>query len=156
MTTFPEMDRLKATLDQHRPLDPAIVCNLREDPIVRWTYHSNAIEGNTLTQQELSRASIVLDASASLPFCEFFHKQTCRSRTICESIPNRPATPLASLSCAPGRVLYLGGTDGTSKRWAVGSPQPGQESPAPKTLQIGAEKSPLQDPSAGGRPTFNT
>lgn len=52
MHTFPEIDRLKATLDQHRPLDPAIVRNLREDLIVRWTYHSNAIEGNTLTLQE--------------------------------------------------------------------------------------------------------
>lgn len=49
---FPDIDRLKATLDQHRPLDPAIVRNLREDLIVRWTYHSNAIEGNTLTLQE--------------------------------------------------------------------------------------------------------
>ena len=52
MKTFPNSDRLKATLDQHRPLDPAIVRNLREDLIVRWTYHSNAIEGNTLTLQE--------------------------------------------------------------------------------------------------------
>ncbi len=52
MNTFPDIDRLKATLDQHRPLDPAIVRNLREDLIVRWTYHSNAIEGNTLTLQE--------------------------------------------------------------------------------------------------------
>lgn len=52
MKTFSDIDRLKATLDQHRPLDPAIVRNLREDLIVRWTYHSNAIEGNTLTLQE--------------------------------------------------------------------------------------------------------
>jgi Fic family protein len=46
MHTFPDIDRLKATLD------PAIVRNLREDLIVRWTNHSNAIEGNTLTLQE--------------------------------------------------------------------------------------------------------
>lgn len=52
MNFFPEIDRLKATLDQHRPLDPAIVRNLREDLILRWTYHSNAIEGNTLTLRE--------------------------------------------------------------------------------------------------------
>ena len=52
MHTFPKIDRLKSTLDPHRPLDPAIVRNLREDLIVRWTYHSNAIEGNTLTLQE--------------------------------------------------------------------------------------------------------
>ncbi|MDZ4289533.1 MAG: Fic family protein [Prosthecobacter sp.] len=52
MQLFPAIDRLKATLDQHRLLDPAIVRNLREDLIVRWTYHSNAIEGNTLTLRE--------------------------------------------------------------------------------------------------------
>ncbi|MEO7098462.1 MAG: Fic family protein [Luteolibacter sp.] len=49
---FQEIDALKARLDQYRPLDPAIVANLREDLIVRWTYHSNAIEGNTLTLRE--------------------------------------------------------------------------------------------------------
>ena len=47
-----DIDRLEATLDQRRPLDPAIVRNLREDLILRWTYHSNAIEGNTLTLRE--------------------------------------------------------------------------------------------------------
>jgi Fic family protein len=52
MHTFPTLDRFKAILDQHRPLDPAIVRNLREDLIVRWTYHSNAIEGNRLTLLE--------------------------------------------------------------------------------------------------------
>jgi Fic family protein len=50
--SFDEIDRLKAILDQHRPLDSAIVQNLQEDLIVRWTYHSNAIEGNTLTLRE--------------------------------------------------------------------------------------------------------
>jgi Fic family protein len=52
MHAFPDIDRLKARLDEHRPLDPVIVRNLREDLIVRWTYHSNAIEGNTLTLRE--------------------------------------------------------------------------------------------------------
>ncbi len=52
MKTFTEIDRLKAALDAKRPLDGAIVRNLREDLIVRWTYHSNAIEGNTLTLRE--------------------------------------------------------------------------------------------------------
>ena len=52
MNSFPDIDRIKATLDRHRPLDPAIVRNLREDLILRWTYHSNAIEGNTLTLRE--------------------------------------------------------------------------------------------------------
>lgn len=49
---FEEIDQLKQQLDQARPLAPAIVKNLQEDLIVRWTYHSNAIEGNTLTLLE--------------------------------------------------------------------------------------------------------
>ncbi|WP_332605174.1 Fic family protein [Acinetobacter sp. ESBL14] len=49
---FEIIDDLKAKLDQHRPLSPGIVKNLYEDLILRWTYHSNAIEGNTLTLLE--------------------------------------------------------------------------------------------------------
>ena len=52
MPNFKQIISLKDSLDQHRPLDPAIVANLREDLIVRWTYHSNAIEGNRLTLRE--------------------------------------------------------------------------------------------------------
>ena len=43
---------LKDRLDSYRPLPPEIVANLREDLLLRWTYHSNAIEGNTLTLKE--------------------------------------------------------------------------------------------------------
>ena len=49
---FETIDDLKKKLDQHRPLSPSIIKNLQEDLIVRWTYHSNAIEGNTLTLLE--------------------------------------------------------------------------------------------------------
>ena len=49
---FESIDDLKKKLDQHRPLAPAIVKNLQEDLIIWWTYHSNAIEGNTLTLLE--------------------------------------------------------------------------------------------------------
>lgn len=49
---FDAIDELKQKLDQHRPLAPAMVKNLQEDLILRWTYHSNAIEGNTLTLLE--------------------------------------------------------------------------------------------------------
>ena len=49
---FQKLDQLKIKLDTHRPLDTSIVQNLREDLILRWTYHSNAIEGNTLTLNE--------------------------------------------------------------------------------------------------------
>ena len=55
---FTEIDRLKSLLDTHRPLPPHIVRNLREDLVLRWTYHSNAIEGNTLT---LTETKVVLE-----------------------------------------------------------------------------------------------
>ena len=43
---------LKDKLDQYRPLSPEILNNLHEDLVLRWTFNSNAIEGNTLTLQE--------------------------------------------------------------------------------------------------------
>jgi Fic family protein len=49
---FEKLDKLKAKLDIHRPLSAKILQNLHEDLVLRWTYHSNAIEGNTLTLQE--------------------------------------------------------------------------------------------------------
>jgi len=49
---FDEYDKLKEHLDSVRPLPKAVVKNLREDQILRWIYHSNAIEGNTLTLKE--------------------------------------------------------------------------------------------------------
>ena len=49
---FSKLDRLKEKLDRHRPLSPEISKNLLDELVVRWTYNSNAIEGNTLTLQE--------------------------------------------------------------------------------------------------------
>lgn len=49
---FSQLDALKAKLDEHRPLAPEIVSNLHENLVLQWTYHSNAIEGNTLTLKE--------------------------------------------------------------------------------------------------------
>ena len=49
---FSYLDSLKIKLDSFRPLPDEIVSNLHEDLIVRWTYNSNAIEGNTLTLKE--------------------------------------------------------------------------------------------------------
>jgi len=50
---FAALDALKFKLDAHRPLAPELVRNLREDMVLRYTYHSNAIEGNTLTLMEV-------------------------------------------------------------------------------------------------------
>lgn len=49
---FKQLDELKNKLDQYRPLSKEVVANLRESLVLNWTYHSNAIEGNTLTLQE--------------------------------------------------------------------------------------------------------
>ena len=49
---FSKLDRLKDKLDQHRPLSPEMIKNLHEDLVLKWTFNSNAIEGNTLTLQE--------------------------------------------------------------------------------------------------------
>lgn len=47
-----KFDVLKSKLDQYRPLEQSVLNNLHEDLIIKWTYNSNAIEGNTLTLQE--------------------------------------------------------------------------------------------------------
>ncbi len=52
MPDFNILDKLKQRLDSYRPLPPEIVANLHEDLVLRWTYNSNAIEGNTLTLKE--------------------------------------------------------------------------------------------------------
>ncbi len=63
MTTPPAIPRLdahlakriatkKAALDRLRPLPPEVVQRLHEDTRVTMTYHSNAIEGNTLSLRE--------------------------------------------------------------------------------------------------------
>lgn len=52
MAVFEKLDHLKQILDSYRPLPPEIVKNIHEDIVLRWTYNSNAIEGNTLTLKE--------------------------------------------------------------------------------------------------------
>jgi Fic family protein len=47
-----ELDTLKGWLDSFRPFPPQVVSELKKLYDVRFTYHSNAIEGNTLTQSE--------------------------------------------------------------------------------------------------------
>jgi Fic family protein len=47
-----QIDKLKSWLDDFRPFEPKIVTELKKLYDVRFTYNSNAIEGNTLTQSE--------------------------------------------------------------------------------------------------------
>jgi Fic family protein len=57
------IQKLKAWLDEFRPLPPSVVSELRQRYVVRFTYHSNAIEGNTLTQSE---TELVLTAGITI------------------------------------------------------------------------------------------
>ena len=49
---FKEVDDKLAKLNSKRPLPQATLKSLEESNILDWTYHSNAIEGNTLTLRE--------------------------------------------------------------------------------------------------------
>jgi Fic family protein len=49
---FTAIDEKKEQLDQKRPLPKHTLNSLREKMLLEWTYHSNAIEGNTLTMNE--------------------------------------------------------------------------------------------------------
>jgi Fic family protein len=55
---FSIIDEMKRKIDQHRPFSQGLADSLREKLIIEWTYHSNAIEGNTLT---LSETKVVLE-----------------------------------------------------------------------------------------------
>ena len=51
-TLLTEIDHLKSQLDALRPLPEHSVRTLHEQQVLEWTYHSNAIEGNTLSLKE--------------------------------------------------------------------------------------------------------
>ena len=52
LTPLEQINKLKGWLDSFRPLSPIIIEELKKLYDVRFTYNSNAIEGNTLTQSE--------------------------------------------------------------------------------------------------------
>jgi Fic family protein len=54
-----EIDKFKARFDAASPLPSETLASLREDWEVLYTYHSNAIEGNTLTLGETK--AVLLD-----------------------------------------------------------------------------------------------
>ena len=52
LSLLEEVDRLKAEIDALRPLAPEQERQVMQKFRLDWNYHSNAIEGNTLTQGE--------------------------------------------------------------------------------------------------------
>ncbi|MBY7142135.1 Fic family protein [Virgibacillus sp. NKC19-3] len=55
---FKEIDHLQQKYNEKRPLPHETLNSMREDLIMKWTYHSNSIEGSTLT---LSETKVVLE-----------------------------------------------------------------------------------------------
>jgi len=49
---FEKIDELRKQADRMRPLEPNLVLTIAQKFREEWTYHSNAIEGNTFTYQE--------------------------------------------------------------------------------------------------------
>lgn len=58
MNRFEQIDQLRKRLDQKRPFPKSFVKNLHDHLVVEWTYHSNSMEGNTLT---LTETKVVLE-----------------------------------------------------------------------------------------------
>ncbi len=50
--TLRRLTKKKQLLDTFRPIPPMVIKSIQEALTVEWTYHSNSIEGNTLTLQE--------------------------------------------------------------------------------------------------------
>lgn len=57
------IDKLKGWLDSFRPLPASVVAELKKLYDVRFTYNSNAIEGNTLTQSE---TALILESGITI------------------------------------------------------------------------------------------
>jgi Fic family protein len=60
---FERLDNKKAKLDAMRPLPGIAVKRLRETIAIEWTYHSNAIEGNTL---DLVETKLVIEEGITI------------------------------------------------------------------------------------------
>ncbi|MEL6603439.1 MAG: hypothetical protein AAFP20_09475 [Cyanobacteria bacterium J06614_10] len=79
-----QIDQLKTWLDSFRPLQQPILAELKKRYDVRFTYQSNAIEGNTLTQSE---TALVLSKGITIGIDKSMSKQPvqnmCTHLTIC-------------------------------------------------------------------------
>jgi len=50
--SFDRLFEKQSLLDQSRPLPPVALAKIKESLTIEWTYHSNSIEGNSLTLRE--------------------------------------------------------------------------------------------------------
>ena len=66
-----EVDRLQAEIEAVRPISPEQEARVRQKIRLEWNYHSNAIEGNSLTYGE-TKAFIMLGLTAKgKPFKDY-------------------------------------------------------------------------------------
>lgn len=68
-----ELDALKARLDALRPLPQAALRNLHDELVLRWTYHANAIEGNTHVDGDLTDLIALVADCAREGFAPYWH-----------------------------------------------------------------------------------
>jgi Fic family protein len=107
---YQQLDLLKAKLDRHRPLNDQVLNNLREDLIVRFTYNSNAIEGNTLSLSETKVAleGITIGGKTMREHCEAInHKEAI---LFIETLSQQP-TPINELDIKLIHALILKNID---------------------------------------------
>jgi len=69
------LDELKAEVDQYRPLEEAYVQKLTQKLKLEWNYHSNSIEGNTLSLSETKAFLLQGITAKGKPFRDYLEMQ---------------------------------------------------------------------------------
>lgn len=70
-----QIDRLRSELDTLRPLDPGKLNQLRREFKMDWNYHSNRMEGNTLTESETRTFLLQGITAKGKPFRDYLEMQ---------------------------------------------------------------------------------
>lgn len=112
-------DALKAQIDSQKPINPDLWNTIKEKLLIEWTYHSNAIEGSTLTQGEtlffLKNGLTVegkpfkdfLDARNHADAIEFLYEVVKRKRAFSTSlIKEFNAFLLSGITSTPAKDRY--------------------------------------------------
>ena len=71
MDILTQIDQLKAEIDALRPIDPDQERQIMQKFRLEWTYHSNAIEGNSLTFGETKAFLLHGITAAGRPFRDY-------------------------------------------------------------------------------------
>lgn len=112
---FSYIDSLKETIDRNLPFSKGLANSLHEKLIVEWTYHSNAIEGNTLT---LLETKVVLEGSTIGGKSMVEHLETINHRDailfVEDLISNKK--PLSEWNIRNIHALILKGIDAMNAR----------------------------------------